>query len=459
MPQVIQLPSFWDQLNQGIMAGTSAYQHESDQAYQRARTKKQDDLSMLQMLISGYNQGGVDSNTVNAYATKAGIPFQVEQSPTELRRQIIGSPGGQTDLNSLSPSFKPLATPAGPSMGDMSRSLQVGAGLVGQPPATPTGMPPRPALPDLSSGTPPKLPWSEEQLRMAGLPTEHEKLIQHLEDAKAHAGLSYLNGENIGSQAAGVLGVKTPQQIQAGERDTNDELLNRESTRYASGVVNMAMQGKNAEQAMKSPAKLADTAFQAYVNDRQQQTGNSMTPVELKYARSFFDQAVQNEVQKWYQLQTPRVDAALRHREMNTNLYRDLTQSEAQITNAMSKFASTNKMILSDPSGQMARDKAKSDPTFAQDMSDYIANQQQLKIIRAQKDALGVMPKVTMPSGGTTLPKTTEVESFGNDQYKKVLSNLKLFDSSVAKQMIDNNWAKGKISQKDHDRLISDLGL
>ncbi|CAB4164964.1 hypothetical protein UFOVP1537_38 [uncultured Caudovirales phage] len=453
---ITQLPSIYTYLGQGISGFSQGMQAQHDK-------KKQESLDMLHMLMQSYQNGGTDSNTVNDFASKHGIPFQVQPNQAEMQRKIIASPDGQIDAPPL-PVMPQVTAPKPMDAGILSQALQVGAPDVGTQAPSLMGPPPQglpPAMMAPSAAPVPKHQWTDEQLRLAGLPTELDKLKTHMEKLKVGGFEDFMAGREINPRVAEAIGVKTDTQRAQADDMSAMPLDLRTATGYAANVVNSSLQahGGNPDAMMKEPSKIADTAWQVYIND-QQAAGKAISPMDKARLRPVFDKAVLDEIGKIYGLHTPRVDAALRTHDQKMNLYSDLTRSEQQVAGEISNFMKlpVAKFITMAPE---LRDKfLANSPEMQDQFNRYQANVNQLTTLRAQKDALGVMPNVGTVTAGTPRASAavTPVQ-MKPEEIKATVSQLKLYPSAKAKAQIEANVTAGNIGRKDADTMLRQLGI
>lgn len=147
MTTVIQQPSFWDYLGQGLNRGVDAaftrVQRDQDFAEREATRQQQEALAMFNALMSGVNSGTVRAGEANRnpLAQQYGINFM--PSRAEMARDIVESPMGKPQV-----------------IGSM-----------------PTPLAPAPMLRFK--------PWSNEQRVVAGVPTREEMFAKQFEPLQA----------------------------------------------------------------------------------------------------------------------------------------------------------------------------------------------------------------------------------------------------------------------------------
>lgn len=89
-----RIPSPWDFIGQGLSQGLDSYNQQKDKNYARQQQARMNSIQELGLL----NQLGVDSDTMSGKMSASGIPglqgVPIPKSEAELRRGILGTPGG-----------------------------------------------------------------------------------------------------------------------------------------------------------------------------------------------------------------------------------------------------------------------------------------------------------------------------------------------------------------------------
>ncbi len=311
---VQQVPGIWDYLGQafGVVGGglqAAKAEKKADTRYEEERRLKKV-LSIAEMVKAGL----MDSTAANMDPDVRASGYKFSATPQETARNIMKSPLG-------------TAQPAP----DISKYL------------APTGIG---SMPTPIGQTTLNKPWSPEERAYAGMPSEAAIAGDKLAGITTGLKTKYVQGGDVTPQQASAIGVKTPLQIQAEQRESVDKLVGRKAEEHIAGVLN-SMPNLNTMDAagLRRNAKAITTA--AYNNYMQeaQRTGSlsGLTPADLEYTKSTFEKAIREYIDTAEKGAFELKKAAIgRGNDQMVALYRELT-------NTGEGYDARLKVILSDP--------------------------------------------------------------------------------------------------------------
>ncbi len=229
----IQVPSIWDYLAGAGYQGLDSYKdrrrYDEEQAYKAKVLKQQEDMNILGVLAQGAATGAINSGQASANPVAQGRGIVFAPSQPEMARNIAARP---------------------------NKGATVSAGFPGSP------------VPNIQMTQ-----YSDDERRVAGLPTGAQMAVERKEGKKA----------NIESQVTGF--------------EQYQPALTEAAERFVSGAINSGIDSE------RFPQMVATNAYQQWLRE-QASSGDMavMDPGLRQYAKSFFDNAVQKINQRKVEL-------------------------------------------------------------------------------------------------------------------------------------------------------------
>jgi hypothetical protein len=235
-----RIDSIWDYVGDALQRGHGNFMGARDDRLQRdereAIRKQQEDLALLNMLAQGVQSGTVFSNEANSnpIAQNRGMVFRPSQQ--ERATRIADMPMGAPDMRGMVAPGAPLVMPK---------------------------------------------PWSDDQRRLAGMPTADQMAVERTAGKKA----------TIEGQVTGFEQYQAPIQSAA--------------ERYVADAINS---GVNVE---KFPQLIATTAYNTWMEEQKASGDMGVDDPGLQtWARSHFAKAVQDVIQRQVELRALTTRAA-----------------------------------------------------------------------------------------------------------------------------------------------------
>lgn len=238
------LPSIWDYIAQAGTAGVNSFtQSRQDALAMKEREdmrKQQEAMNIFNMMFGAGQSGAMDVANVNAHPIAQKYGVRLAPAPMEMARRIAGSPMGSPEV--------------------------IGQGMMGNVPVP--IMKPR--------------AWSDDQRRMAGLPTSAQQTIERGQVATAEGTIRRAPFEAVKDELTATAGRYVSEAI-GGKLPTNP----REFALMAQGA--------------------ADRAYQMWLADQGKQGALGMgDPQTQNYARSYFADAVRAQMMQAYEAELLR---------------------------------------------------------------------------------------------------------------------------------------------------------
>lgn len=200
MPEVIKLPSIWDYIADAGTKGIDSYQD----ARERLR---QQQMAQANLATNLFGAGAINSTDLMPALQAVGVNATIQPNQAERQRSVIASP----DIN--------------PKTGK---------------------------------------PWTDDELKTAGLPTSADRLKSQNEVSSETIKSKFLKGESLSEREAKFAGVPTDQELTLGQMQKQDAVLSQIGTKY----VDLALAETNGR-VPTNWNSVVDKAFAAYTADRQ----------------------------------------------------------------------------------------------------------------------------------------------------------------------------------------------
>lgn len=251
----IESPGFWGSLAQGIDRGWQIGRDLNERDYQRKHQEEQDNfirtMQQIGVLMQQREQGGEVDQELGNLGDKVGMNLRnLSATPMQRQSRILRMPEKGTSIN--------VSAATGIPQGDIK--------IRGREDVT------------------------DDELRVAGLPTRAQRATEGFEGARATSGTNYLAGKPTTRAERSVLGVKSEDQLKLEETGNQLEFVNKQAPNYAKEWI--ATHGQRIE-----PKNVPNAVNEAYGAFRERY-GNDVIPPDIDTdARAAFGAAFYDALQ------------------------------------------------------------------------------------------------------------------------------------------------------------------